>query len=230
MTDNTASLSATIPALTCRRTEKSRANFTMYHLNSASLNANLALDIEQGYDQIESTPEHIRQNYISHVSASIISSVAALESKINEHIVDNKIHISGKILELDNKFFSQFKQINQNKNVISQISLITSAILIYKIINQIMYENTKIENKTEEAVNLIIKIRNALIHFTPEWDNDLIKHKEIERSVKNHFSLSPLYSDESMFFPYRCLSADCAQWATTTSRSFIEKHFNTCQG
>ena len=92
-----------------------------------------------------------------------------------------------------------------------------------------MYENTKIENKTEEAVNLIIKIRNALIHFTPEWDNDLIKHKKIEKSVKNHFSLSPLYSDESIFFPYRCLSADCAQWATTTSRSFIEKYFNTCQ-
>lgn len=220
-----------MPAITCNMTAKSRANFTFYHLNSASINSKLAFDIEREYDKTESTPEHIRQNYISHVSTSIISSVAALESKINEHIVDNKIHITKKILKLDNNFFSQFKQqIKPNKNVISQISSITSAILKYKIINKIMYEDTKIENKTEEAVNLIIKIRNALIHFTPEWDNDLIRHKEIETSVKNHFSLSPLYSDGSMFFPYRCLSADCAQWATTTSRSFIEKHFNTCYG
>lgn len=230
MTDNTGSLSATLPAFTCHATGKSRGNFTMYHLNSASLNANLALDIEQGYDHIESTPETIRKNYISHVSASIISSVAALESKINEHIVDNEAPIREKILELGDIFFSEFKKIKKNNEVISEISSTTSAISKYKMINYVMYENIKIENKTEEAVNLIIKIRNALIHFTPEWDNDLKEHKKIEKSVKNHFKLSPLYSDDSTFFPYRCLSADCAQWATTTSRSFIEKFFNTCHG
>lgn len=228
MTNNTASLSITVPAATCHMTAKSRANFTLYHLNSASINSKLAFDIEREYDKTESTPEHIVQNYISHVSASIISSVAALESKINEYIADNKAHLRKNISNLDSTFFSKFKQINQNKDVMSQISLITSAILKYKIINTIMYGNSRIDNKTEEAINLIIKIRNALIHFTPEWDNQLIKHKEIEKSVKNHFSLSPLYSDESMFFPYRCLSVDCAQWAAITITSFIEKHFNAC--
>ena len=218
-----------MPPLICQATAKSRANFTMYHLNSALLNANLALEIEKSHDPTNSTPEHIRQNYMSHVSASIISSVAALESNINEYIVDNKTHIAVKTLSLDNGFFLQFKRINRNEDVLSQIISITSPILKCKIINRIMYENIKIENKIEEAINLLIKIRNALIHFTPEWDNALINHKKIEKSVKNHFSLSPLYSENSMFFPYRCLSADCAQWATTTSRNFIEKHFNICR-
>ena len=56
-------------------------------------------------------------------------------------------------------------------------------------------------------------MRNALIHFTPEWDNNLDKHEKIEKEVKkhNHFKLSRFYSKETMFFPYRCLSGSCAE-------------------
>lgn len=224
MADNTGSLSMRLPSVKVSGMFKQRPNFTVFHLNSAELNRKIAFNIEKKYNQIK-PPTNILQNYISHISSAIISSVAALESKINEYIVDNEDKIKKKSLDLDDNFYCQFrikKNRKKGKNILSQIKSITSAIVKYKIINQIIHKDTKIEPNIEEKIKLIIRIRNALIHFTPEWDNDLDMHKKIEKAVENHFRLCPFYSKETMFFPYRCLSDSCAEWAITTSKDFIE--------
>ena len=224
MVDNTASISIKLPSISCSAVFKQRPNFTIYHLKSAELNRKNAFEMEQEYSKQEPPPD-ILQDYISHISTVIISSVAALESKINEYIVDNENEISKKSLHMGEDFFSRFKKIKKDENILIQIKAKTSAILKYKIINQIIHNDTKIEQKVEEKINLIISIRNALIHFTPEWDNDLDKHEKIEKSVNNHnyFKLSPFYSKDIIFFPYRCLSCNCADWAIATSKSFIEE-------
>ena len=143
MAENTASISMKLPVITACAVFKQRPNFTIYHLNSAELNCKNAFDIEQEYDKNE-PPTDILRNYISHISSVIISSVAALESKINEYIVDNEDEINKKSLGLPNDFFSQFKKaIKKKKNILSQIKSKTSVIFKYKIINQIIHEDIK---------------------------------------------------------------------------------------
>lgn len=204
---------------------KSRANFTQYHQNSASINARLAKQIEAEHDKHNVQDEIVRIKYISHISSSIISSVASLESKINEFIVDHENQINENIDNVDLKKLQKFKKIETKKDVIEQLNNATSAVLKYKLLFNINIVEVDIDNKTEECLNLLISIRNSIVHFTPEWDNDLAKHKKIEKSVKNHFFLSPFYSGDTLFFPYRCLSANCAEWGIGTTKEFIENHF-----
>ena len=62
-------------------------------------------------------------------------------------------------------------------------------------------------NKGEAAfdnVAALIKLRNALVHFKPEWSDEKREHLKIEKRLKGKFQLSPFLSPNDEFFPKRC--------------------------
>jgi hypothetical protein len=76
-------------------------------------------------------------------------------------------------------------------------------------------------------VDSLIALRNALVHYKPEWDTEQKKHKEIEdRLIKSRFALNPFAGPNDAFFPKKCLGHGCAEWAVTSGVTFINEFFN----
>ncbi len=49
---------------------------------------------------------------------------------------------------------------------------------------------------------------------------------EIEHALGGRFETNPFVSDQSPFFPCRCLSHGCAEWAVKISSMFVDDFFN----
>ena len=65
-----------------------------------------------------------------------------------------------------------------------------------------------------------------LVHFRPEWDNDQRKHRKIEDALRGRFELNPFWPEnDSVFFPFKCLSHGCARWGVKSSMKFILEFF-----
>lgn len=84
-----------------------------------------------------------------------------------------------------------------------------------------------------QDVRLLILLRNAIVHFEPEWLTasqstlpQADQHR-LERALHGRFSLSPFVPEIVPFFPRRCLSAGCARWAADSvslfTKAFAEK-------
>ncbi|MBV9469507.1 MAG: hypothetical protein JOZ57_09690 [Abitibacteriaceae bacterium] len=78
-----------------------------------------------------------------------------------------------------------------------------------------------------QAVDDLITLRNKLIHYEPEFMPVSAGVKQnIAGRLKGKFSLNPWYKDmSSPFFPNKCLSHGCAEWAVTSSLQFTDAFF-----
>lgn len=225
--NNNISFDIKLPPHQINAHAKSRANLTKYHLNSAIQFSQKAYKIEQTYRAQKIIPENIHTNHMSYVSTSIISSVAALESSINEFLVDMKERYENKAFDKNSHvetIMDTIKIFNHEDMFESLFSKQKPVISKYKIVSLFFQKKDLITQLQEEDINYLVNLRNALIHFTPEWDNALKKHNDIEKSLKNRFTLNPLRSSDSTFFPYKCLSSSCSLWSYRVSKKFI-KHF-----
>lgn len=99
--------------------------------------------------------------------------------------------------------------------------------LKYDVVSFMLKEKCITQNKLKEDTMYLIKLRNALVHFTPEWNNDLIKHNDLKISKKNRFEFSPFYDKDVFFIPHRCLSGSCATWSHATASDFIKMFKST---
>ena len=198
---------------------KQRANFTPYHLLAAKNAAHTASEIENTYKSID-PPQKELDLYLSQVSTAIICSVAALESNVNEYLIDHEKYIN-KVPAISDP--SLLKKYTFNKNELSsQLLQSTNIIFKYDLIWFITKNDLLPENKVKRSIRYLTRLRNALTHFTPEWGDSLLKHVKLDKNVQNRFTSSPFYPPGSLFFPYRCLSASCAIWSCKVSNEFIE--------
>ncbi|GAD85349.1 hypothetical protein FEK33_03180 [Nocardia asteroides NBRC 15531] len=74
-------------------------------------------------------------------------------------------------------------------------------------------------NPTQNAKHLI-KLRNTLVHFKPEWQAHDVAHR-VEKDLKTVFPGNRLYSG-APWFPAVCLASGCANWACDTSMDFVD--------
>lgn len=204
---------------------KTRAGFTKYHLLAAQGAACTASVIENKYKSAVPSQNDL-DLYFSQISTAIICSIAALESNINEYIIDHKEHIDKapaisepKVLR---KYKKAFEKYIDNNDELSKVLLQnTNLIFKYDIVWFIKKNDLLPENTQKQDIRYLTELRNALTHFTPEWSNALAKHLNLEKDRKNRFTLNPFYAPGSLFFPYRCLSASCAMWSCKVSNEFL---------
>lgn len=222
MKENTASINAISPSSQGNMTAKQHSNFDYIHLNSARIFVDLALAIDNDPLYKDSAPQDVIDSYMSYVSSVIICSVAALESMINQFMVDssNKLNVSPH--NDDARIFKKFKRLKKKENLLKQLHAIPNVMLKYDVVFFLLKEKFITHNKLKEDVGYLVDVRNALVHFTPEWDNAFNKHGCLEKSRKNLFTDSRFHDSKALFFPYRCLSGSCASWGHKTASSFIE--------
>ena len=69
----------------------------------------------------------------------------------------------------------------------------------------------------------VVKLRDCLVHYKPEWDDETGQHQKLEDRLRGKFALSPYAPTGSLWFPHQCLGAGCAQWAVDTTRRFSDE-------
>jgi len=72
-----------------------------------------------------------------------------------------------------------------------------------------------------QNVDALVHLRNALIHFKPEWDDAQVKHKKLSARLRHKFALSPFLPAHEPLFPKGCMSHGCAEWAVTSVVGFL---------
>ncbi|MGA2534074.1 MAG: hypothetical protein ABSG19_13685 [Candidatus Aminicenantales bacterium] len=74
-----------------------------------------------------------------------------------------------------------------------------------------------------DSAKLLSNLRNALVHFVPEWTGT--DPRNLVPGLTGKISLSPLFGEAFPFFPHRCLSADCARWSLRTVCAFVDDFY-----
>ncbi len=195
-----------------------KTNFSFYHLNGAALFSRTAAKIEKENNQ--PLKDEIRTYYFSAVTASILMSVAALESKINElylYAVDRNLNVFRGVEDWIIDTLQELWPSLEDKPILVKYQLALTVCKKEKF--------DKGQNPYQDTDRLVT-LRNALVHYKPEWDTDLKEHKKLESYLKSRFSISPFSHVNDAFFPKKCIGHGCAAWSVLTTVNFINEFYN----
>lgn len=216
----TGDLNATLPMITCSMTSRQRINYGLHHMLSAALLTRLSFKIEKNYIQRQLLSESLQIEHNAYTVGAIMAAISSLDATINEFLMDAEDGL------LPSKLFSanSIKMLSDYWNEIRGKS--KYLLFKFKKASKIV-SNTKIGDKNmRKNICYLIKIRNRLIHYEPEWDNNQNIHKEIENEFKNQFSMNPFATEDSVFFPCKCLGHGCAEWAVILSIKTIDTFYS----
>ncbi len=202
-----------------------RTYYSILHLKTADLFSNKAKEIEGKYEGEFDLVLTSELN--SYVTSVILSSVAFLEANINETLSD--------IFEGNSHFRSEIDKDKQEQlRKLWHLGIPRTA--SYSVLNKyettlVLLVNKKLDKGCSPIQDILqlIKLRNALIHFEPEWKSWTESNNDKDKFFKalnGKFELNPFFSKEEPFFPQRCLGAGCAEWAVINSLKFVDEFCN----
>lgn len=203
-----------------------RYNLAVRHMIAAALFARHCYKVEEENKGSQLGP--FFEEISSYASASVILAVAALEAHINEILAD----VGEESIEIDNL-------------KLKNSTIPWKEVKRYSALNKCSYfceirgVSKKFDKEKDEykLVELLIDLRNRLIHYYPEWheldssaeqniqwkkSGRININKEISEKLKGKFRFSPFFKDPSPIFPDRCMSHSCADWAVRSSLDFIK--------
>ena len=79
-----------------------------------------------------------------------------------------------------------------------------------------------------QGADALIKLRNAVVHFRPEWFDTQAKHEKLSSLLEGKFQPSQFFPKEPMF-PRAWATGDFSAWAIRSTVTFLD-HFYTEAG
>jgi hypothetical protein len=70
-----------------------------------------------------------------------------------------------------------------------------------------------------KQVQIVVELRNALVHFKPEWDTQADRHQKLSKKLKDKFGPSPFLNDV-LIFPRRWATHGCTSWGVRSCLKF----------
>ena len=190
-------------------------SFSKQHFRAAKFFASQASAIEQ---EAIPVPEARQAEHRAYVTGAVLLSVAALESSINElyHEIISKEkktigHLDSRAIDL----------------IVGMWAETERAPILQKYQRALLFSGRQVFDKsasTFQRTDDLIRLRDALVHYKPEWD---IEHKpqrghgNIQKRLRGQFPLNP--DAKGVWFPHQCLGAGCAEWATKIAFAFMKE-------
>ena len=186
---------------------RQRSGFAVQHLMAAAIFSRQCGEIEFANKEKQFGP--FFNELISCVSATVMLSVASLESNINEYLSDSE------------KLFAGIPDGGREQlcELMGDLSISQK------------YERTLAAKGVEpfdrggspyQDVDILIAIRNELVHFHPEWHDEQDRHEKLGRRLMYRFPLSPFIPESSgVVFPQRFVGHGCTKWAVESALSFM---------
>lgn len=188
-------------------TMRSRMGFAVQHLMAAANFSRQCCAVEKKHigEPIDYFFDEIK--YCS--TASILFSVASLEAHINELFFEHSSSFPNHSENLIKRTFEAIEKASILKKYQMALSLRGA-------------EDFDIgKDNSFKATEVLIRLRNALVHFKPEWEDDQKKHKTISDSLRGRFEMSPFIEKHAPIFPKKFMSYGCSKWAVNTATKFL---------
>lgn len=209
----TVNMSGQLPALQVNIVAKTRMNLSLHHLFAACRFASKIGDIERDNQGQPFGPfwEEIFHNAIGVATLS----VASIECYANELFFESAA-ISG---SLNPSAAAVISEVLDTEPILKKYS----AVLAIRAGKALDLGVSEVQN-----ADALVKLRNAIVHFRPEWFGEQDRHAKLSNQLRHKFQTSAFLSDEPIF-PRAWASHSFAVWALRSSVSFIE-HFHANAG
>jgi hypothetical protein len=158
--------------------------------------------------------------------AAILSSVAFLEASINELYASAKhdnLEVGAKLSTTERQALRDVDEMLRRNSVLNRFQLTV------RLLGKQPFDRAA---QPYQNADLLIKLRNTLVHYEPQWrrgggdDSQIAKEaKWARRLLDMHFSPHPFTSPDNPFFPDRCLGYGCAAWGWKTAVAFTDDFF-----
>jgi hypothetical protein len=192
-------------------TGRVRTNFANKHLMNAHRFAVVVHGVER---QNVGQPFGAFIDEISaNVVASVMSSVAAVEAYVNEVRFEAASHFPHQPPEL----VASCLQLIERQSIRERLNFLS-------VLNA--RQKPDFGREPGQSVAALIDLRNALVHFQPEWPDEQEGHARLGKRLEGRFALSPFYDDSAPTFPDRCMSYGCARWAVERVGQFLVEFEN----
>lgn len=147
--------------------------------------------------------------------ACVLTTVASLEAYANELFSDRTTVFPGYSKELLNHLWETYERRQTGDKFDFALLLMGK---------------TKLNRGVPpfQDVRVLVELRNALIHFKPEWENEAVEHKRLSEKLHRKIEGSPFLSDEPLF-PRGWASHSCTTWAVSNAIAFA-KNFEELSG
>jgi hypothetical protein len=150
------------------------------------------------------------------VTGAIVSSVAFLESSINE-------------------LYLEFQRAGDDGSAIptrahTALELLWPSAegapltLRYKVaLQSVDAERFNERRATFRNVERLLELRDALVHHQPERHDERLRHQSLQRKLRNCFAPNTLLAPRARWFPDLCLGSGCAAWALRSALAFSDE-------
>jgi hypothetical protein len=198
-------------------TSVTRYSFTAQFLRGGAIFAHRAHAIEATAD--ESLSEELQGEHRAFVVGAIVQSVAALESEISEVVMHGPGHHlwSAGVDTGAREFLLPMAELIDRESTLRRYDL------VLHLLRKAPFEHGA---QPYQAADLLIKLRNQLIHCKSEWGARNDPKSAVARLEKLAFDKPTYMSPHTNFFPLRCLSASLASWSIMTGSDFIHGFYS----
>ena len=189
------------------------------HLAAAVVFATQAREFEQG--RLKPLVLHERSEHTAAAMGCILSAVGYLEANINEFFSDAADE------GMSDGVAASRPTLQRLTSIRSTMASKTTILDKYDIVLALCDLPTFDKGAAPyQGVAKLIKLRNALTHFVPEWQPGGGPQEDAEldalsRSLRGAFPENALAARHEPFFPYRCLGYGSSKWAVTQSIAFV---------
>lgn len=185
-----------------------RVNLSIPHLLSASFFSRRLGEIES--ENAGKAFGAFWDELFAQASAVVFSAVAALEAYANELFIDH----SKVFPELRDEVMAKLWQLYEQKPPLEKYEF---ALLLK--------QGPEFDRGSSpyQDVAALIKLRNGLTHFKPEWLGEQVEHARLSAILAHRARLGPFFPLTEPLFPRGWASHDTAVWAIKSVVSFILK-------
>ena len=204
-----------------------RTYFSIQHILSTALFLSEIEEYESLLDE-----EYSDDTFIKHRAFcvnAIFSAVSFLEASINELFMDAADNRNGAIKDLaDHEVEALAGMWKLNIPRTASFSIIEKYQIALTLLKK---ECFNLGSEPAQSVSILIKLRNSLIHYEPEWvttqsvDEALLKQQKIEKFLRNKFELNRFTGKDNPFFPDKCFSAGLVKWAIDKVLEFTDSFY-----
>jgi hypothetical protein len=206
--------------------------FSVRYIQSAALLCRLGYVIEKNYEETgEISPDLILQHE-AFILNSVLSSVAFLESVINEFYSDAADNAYFFADVKNEELLRDIREKWRNEKNFDRAPVITKFQRILAIGGKSPFDN---HNPVVTDIHTLIDIRNFLMHYKREWivvqngggggELEKTQAEKFENLLKTKFRENPLAQKNQQFFPDKCLGHGCAEWAVVNCIEFTDAFF-----
>jgi hypothetical protein len=201
-------------------TLKMRVYYSTYHLWAANHFVRLTGNIETAH----TGGPKFSIEHRTYVTNAIFSSVAFMEAAINEFFQDAADNHQSYISPLDSDtqaLMVTMWELTEDRNR-SAFSVLDKYQIALTFARKEAFPKGDI---LYQHADLVIKLRNELVHYKPKTLGGSDIHK-FENSLRGKFPLNALMNDSgNPFFPDKCLGHGCAQWAVSACKNYVDAFF-----